>query len=98
MGVGEEGILSILKNSATAPRGLWLALHKKLTELVAKAVLGERCLWIWLSKTLMDGAHPKVIGAMSVTSMTSTASVTRMTPNGKLFEMPSTRPIAGEQC
>ena len=67
LGIGEDGIMRILKNiygSTTAPRGLWLALHKKLTELGAKAILGERCLWIWLSKTLMDGNHPKVIGAM----------------------------------
>ena len=65
--VGSEGIMRILRNiygSTTAPRGLWLSLHKKLTELGGQAVLGERCLWIWLSKTVMDGNHPKVIGAM----------------------------------
>ena len=67
LGVGDEGIMRILRNiygSTTAPRGLWLSLNKRLTELGAQAVLGERCLWIWFSKTYMDGKHPKVIGAM----------------------------------
>ena len=66
LGVGEEGILRTLKNmygAAPAPCGLRLALRKKLTELGAKAFPGARCLWIWPSKTLMDGSHPKVIGA-----------------------------------
>ena len=67
LGVGEEGIMKILRNihgSTTAPRGLWLDLHKTLTSLGAQPVLGERCLWIWLSKHRMDGDHPLTIGAM----------------------------------
>ena len=67
LGVTEEGVMKILKNiygSTTAPRGLWLDLHKKLTALGAVPVMGERCLWIWLSKTERDGDLPQVIGAM----------------------------------
>ena len=67
LGVGQEGIMRILRNvygSTTAPRGLWLDLHRKLTTLGAQAVMGERCLWIWLSKTEMDGDHPRMIGGM----------------------------------
>ena len=67
LGITEPGIMRILRNiygSTTAPRGLWLSLNKRLTELGGQPVLGERCLWIWLSKTVMDGDHPKVIGAM----------------------------------
>ena len=67
LGVGSEGILRILRNiygSTTAPRGLWLDLHKTLTNLGAQAALGERCLWVWLSKERMDGNHPLAIGAM----------------------------------
>ena len=65
--IGSEGIMRILRNiygSTTAPRGLWLSLHKRLSELGAQPVLGERCLWVWLSKVIMDGDRPKVIGAM----------------------------------
>ncbi|CAE7551649.1 GIP, partial [Symbiodinium microadriaticum] len=43
--VGSEGILRILQNiygSTTAPRGLWLDLHKTLTSLGATAIVGER--------------------------------------------------------
>ena len=60
-------MLRILKNvygSTTAPRGLWLHLHRTLTELGARAVLGERCLWIFTSEYLTDRDKPKVIGAM----------------------------------
>ena len=67
LGVGEEGIMKILRNiygSTTAPRGLWLDLHKTLTSLGAQPVLGERCLWIWLSKHRLDGDRPLTIGAM----------------------------------
>ena len=67
LGIEGEGIMRILRNiygSTTAPRGLWLDLHKTLTRLGGQPVLGERCLWIWLSKHQMDGNHPKVIGAM----------------------------------
>ncbi|OLP94250.1 Copia protein [Symbiodinium microadriaticum] len=67
LGIGEEGIMRILRNiygSTTAPRGLWLDLHKTLTKLGAQPVLGERCLWIFLSKRDMDGDHPRLLGAM----------------------------------
>ncbi|CAE7462825.1 GIP [Symbiodinium sp. CCMP2592] len=67
LGVSEEGIMKIMKNiygSTTAPRGLWLDLHQKLTALGAIAIMGERCLWIWLSNKEWDGSHRRVIGAM----------------------------------
>ncbi|CAE7329699.1 GIP, partial [Symbiodinium microadriaticum] len=67
LGVGEEGIMRILRNiygSTTAPRGLWLDLHKTLTALGGQPVPGERCLWIFLSKTEKDGDHPLLRGAM----------------------------------
>ena len=70
LGVGEEGIMRIMKNiygSTTAPRGLWLSLHKTLTELGAQPVLGERCLWVWFSKILTDERFPDcpaVLGVM----------------------------------
>ena len=67
LGVSEDGILRILRNiygSTTAPRGLWLDLHKTLCNLGAVPILGERCLWVWLSSHVMDQGHPKVIGAM----------------------------------
>ena len=67
LGVGSEGIMRILRNiygSTTAPRGLWLDLHKTLTALGATPVLAERCMWIWKSKEVQDGNHPKVIGVM----------------------------------
>ena len=67
LGVGPEGILRILRNiygSTTAPRGLWLDLHKTLTQLGATPVLGERCLWAWFSKERKDQGHPLTIGAM----------------------------------
>ena len=67
LGVGEEGIIRILRNiygSTTAPRGLWLDLHKTLTALGGQPVPGERCLWIFLSKTEKDGNHPLLRGAM----------------------------------
>ena len=65
--VGEEAILRILRNiygSTTAPRGLWLDLHKTLTSLGGQPVPGERCLWIFLSRTERDGDHPLLRGAM----------------------------------
>ena len=67
LGVETEGILRILRNiygSTTAPRGLWLDLHKTLTSLGAIAIVGERCLWIWLSQHEKDGDYPRTIGAM----------------------------------
>ena len=67
LNIGSEGIMRILRNiygSTTAPRGLWLDLHKKLTALDAIPVMAERCLWIWLSKERKDRDLPLVIGAM----------------------------------
>ena len=67
LGLSSDSVMRVLRNiygSTTAPRGLWLSLHKTLTGLGAQAVLGERCLWVWLSKDKMDGNHPKTIGAM----------------------------------
>ena len=67
LGVDQDAIMKILRNiygSTTAPRGLWLSLHKTLTDLGGIAVMGERCLWIWLSKTEMDRGRPRLIGAM----------------------------------
>ena len=67
LNVGSEGIMRILRNiygSTTAPRGLWLDLHKKLTAMDAIPVMAERCLWIWLSKERKDRDLPLVIGAM----------------------------------
>eukprot|EP00439_Symbiodinium_sp_Y106_P045439 s1898_g5.t1 len=67
LGVGSEGIMRILRNiygSTTAPRGLWLDLHKTLTSLGATPVLAERCMWVWKSLERKDNDHPQVIGAM----------------------------------
>ena len=70
LNVGDEAILRILRNiygSTTAPRGLWLDLHKTLSKLGAEPVLGERCLWRWTSKERVDHSpheHPLTIGAM----------------------------------
>ena len=68
LGVGAEGIMKIMKNiygSTTAPRGLWLSLHRKLSELGGKVVLGERCLWLWTSKHRVDSdGNPVPIGLM----------------------------------
>ena len=62
-------VIRILRNnhgSTTAPRGLWLDLHRTLTSLGAVAALGERCLWLWFSKGEKDstGRYPKLLGAM----------------------------------
>ncbi|CAE7328962.1 nosip [Symbiodinium sp. CCMP2592] len=67
LGVDADGIMKILRNiygSTTAPRGLWLDLHKTLTKLGGIAVMGERCMWIWLSKSELDRGRPRLIGAM----------------------------------
>ena len=66
--VGPEGIMKILRNiygSTTAPRGLWLDLHKRLSSIGGKPAMRERCLWLWTSAEEKDQAgHPKVIGMM----------------------------------
>ena len=67
LGIGEEAIMRVLRNiygSTTAPRGLWLDLHKTLTKLGATPVMGERCLWRWTSKDRKDRDHKLTIGAM----------------------------------
>ena len=69
LNVPQDTLLRILRNvygSTTAPRGLWLSLHNKLTELRAVAAVGERCLWLWFSKTELDstGQFPRLLGAM----------------------------------
>ena len=68
LGVGAEGIMKIMRNiygSTTAPRGLWLDLHKRLAMLGGRPVMDERCLWIWYSQHLKDEAgHPRTIGLM----------------------------------
>ena len=68
LGLPEEGIMRVLHNiygPTTAPRGLWLDLHKKLVGLGAVPILGERCLWGWFSSTKKDETkYPKLIGAI----------------------------------
>ena len=66
--VGPEGVMKIMKNiygSTTAPRGLWLDLHRTLCGLGGRPAMGERCLWLWASEHEKDaGGHPRVIGIM----------------------------------
>ena len=67
LGIGSEDIMKVLRNiygSTTAPRGLWLDLHRRLSDLGAQAVPGERCLWEWTSNQELDQSRPRVIGAM----------------------------------
>ena len=69
LGVDQHAVLRILKNvygSNTAPRGLWLDLHKTLTGLGAVVARNERCMWLWFSKTSLDstGRYPLLLGAM----------------------------------
>ena len=69
LGVPQDSVLRILRNfygSTTAPRGLWLDLHKKLVGIGGIPALGERCLWLWFSKTERDPVKgtPKLLGAM----------------------------------
>ena len=69
MGLPPDALLRILRNiygSTTAPRGLWLDLHRTLLKLGAVAAVGERCLWLWFSKTEVDPVTntPMLLGAM----------------------------------
>jgi hypothetical protein len=69
LGISEGGLMRVLRNiygSTTAPRGLWLDLHKTLVSLGATPILGERCLWAWFSKTEFDatGRFPRLLGVM----------------------------------
>ena len=69
LGISEGGLMRVLRNiygSTTAPRGLWLDLHKTLVSLGATPILGERCLWAWFSKTELDatGRFPRLLGVM----------------------------------
>ena len=69
LGVSRSSVLRILRNiygSTTAPRGLWLDLHNRLTAIGGVPALGERCLWLWFSKTERDSTNqfPRLIGAM----------------------------------
>ena len=69
MGLPQDAILRILKNiygSTTAPRGLWLDLHKTLGKIGGKPALGERCLWLWFSRDRKDQRTglPLLLGAM----------------------------------
>ena len=69
LGIGEAGIMKVLRNiygSTTAPRGLWLDLHKTLVSLEGVPALGERCLWAWYSKEFKDdtGQFPRLLGVM----------------------------------
>ena len=68
LGLGPNDVMKILKNiygSTTAPRGLWLDLHKRLASIGGTPLVGERCIWIWLSKIYSDSfGVPKVLGLM----------------------------------
>ena len=69
LGILEGGLMRVLRNiygSTTAPRGLWLYLHKTLVSLGATPILGERCLWAWFSKTELEasGRFPRLLGVM----------------------------------
>eukprot|EP00438_Fugacium_kawagutii_P021819 Skav230869 [mRNA] locus=scaffold1335:307503:315465:- [translate_table: standard] len=68
LGIGAEGVMRIMKNiygSTTAPRGLWLDLHQRLSSIGGRPAMGERCLWLWTSEHEKDPqGHPQVIGMM----------------------------------
>ena len=69
LGVSDGEVMRILRNvygSTTAPRGLWLSLNNTLGEKGARVARGERCLWMWHSKTEKDasGKFPRLIGVM----------------------------------
>ena len=69
LGISDGGIMRILRNiygSTTAPRGLWMDLHRTLVGLGAVPILGERCLWGWYSSTLKDetGKFPQLLGVI----------------------------------
>eukprot|EP00435_Cladocopium_sp_Y103_P061444 s1238_g23.t1 len=59
-------ILRNIYGSTTAPRGLWLDLHRKLVGLGAVPILGERCVWGWYSKEQKDetGKFAKLLGVI----------------------------------
>ena len=68
IGVSHDSIMKVLKNvygSTTAPRGLWLDLHRRLASIGGRALVGERCIWIWTSESEKDDQGlPKILGAM----------------------------------
>lgn len=64
LGVSENGVMRVLRNT-TAPRGLWLSLHRSVLEVDATPILDERCLWAWFSKEERDHeGRPVLLGAM----------------------------------
>ena len=66
--LSDNSVMRVLRNiygSTTAPRGLWLSLHRKLLELEATPIMGERCLWAWFPKEHKDKhGRPCLLGAM----------------------------------
>ena len=97
--VGPAGIMKIQKNiygSTTAPRGLWLDLHKTLCSLGARPAVGERCLWPWASETDEDG-FPIIIGMMcGHVDDFHTALGIHVLKNGPISASAVTRPTSGE--
>ena len=66
LGLDTNGIMKVMRNiygSTTAPRGLWLDLHKTLTGLGGYPALGERCLWVWYDED-PETKQPFTIGMM----------------------------------
>ena len=66
LGLDTNGIMKVMRNiygSTTAPRGLWLDLHKTLTGLGGYPALGERCLWVWYDED-PETQQPFTIGMM----------------------------------
>ncbi|CAL1167297.1 unnamed protein product [Cladocopium goreaui] len=66
LGLDSNGIMKVMRNiygSTTAPRGLWLDLHKTLTGLGGYPALGERCLWVWYDED-PETKQPFTIGMM----------------------------------
>ena len=68
LGVDDSQVLKVLRNiygSTTAPRGLWLDLHKRLQSIGGKPSMTERCLWLWYSEHEKDELNnPRFLGAM----------------------------------